>query len=99
MGNPEPAAVTETKKKSRKSKLKVKDFPNKGAYLDACIEQLQRQKEEWVKFGDGVEKKKAAKVRKFIADLNEMKKDPKYNSLIMDLRKELNAPAPAQAKK
>lgn len=92
--NPEAAAPVEEKKskKSRKTKLKVGDFATKGLYYDACIKQLQDAKADWLKFGDGELKKKASKVRKFIGDLAEMKKDPKYADIMAELRKEVNAP-------
>lgn len=89
---PETKAPAEKKARKKKAKLKVGDFANKGAYYDACIKQLQEAKAEWEKYGDGEVKKKASKAKKFIGDLAEMKKDPRYADIIMELRKELNAP-------
>jgi hypothetical protein len=93
---PDTKAPVEKKARKKKAKLKVGDFTNKGAYYDACIKQLQDAKAEWQKYGDGDVKKKATKAKKFIDDIAEMKKDPRYADIIADLRKELNAPVAAK---
>lgn len=90
----------EKKKKNRRFPS-IKSFPTKKAYYEHMIKFFQDKLADYIKFGDGDDKKKVAKVRKFIdGDLDAMMKDPKYQDLIMELRKKVQPPtAPVAAKK